>query len=100
GRRVIEEGHRRGFKVTAHLGPYSAQDAADDGIDCLEHIWSVFNYVIPADAAKRPDHRSTLDLGNPIARKLVARLARGSVAVDPTLAVFRNMLLLNDRPEY
>ena len=34
GRRVIEEGHRRGFKVTAHLGPYSAQDAADDGIDC------------------------------------------------------------------
>ena len=100
GRRVIEEGHRRGFKVTAHLGPYSAQDAADDGIDCLEHIWSVFNYVIPAEAARHPDHRSTLDLGNPIARKLVASLARGGVAVDPTLAVFRNMILLNDRPEY
>lgn len=100
GRRVIEEGHKRGMKVTAHLGPYSAQDAVDDGIDCLEHIWSVFNYVIPAEATRQPNYRSTLNLDNPITRDLTGRLVRKGVAVDPTLAVFRNMILLNDRPEY
>lgn len=100
GRKVIEEGHKRGLKVTAHLGPYSAQDAVDDGIDCLEHIWSVFNYVIPAEATKQPNYRSTLNLDNPITRDLTARITRKGVAVDPTLAVFRNMILLNDRSEY
>jgi len=47
GRAVIREGHARGLVVTGHLGAYSAQEAVEDGIDCLEHIWSVFNYAIP-----------------------------------------------------
>ena len=58
GRQVIKEGHRAGLKVTAHLGAYSAQDAVLDGIDCLEHIESVFNYIIPRpmslDARRAP----------------------------------------------
>jgi hypothetical protein len=99
GRRVIEEGHRRGLVVTAHLGPYSAQDAVSDGIDCLEHIWSVFNYIIPPDVAAQPGHRGTLDLHNPLAGALVVDLAQRKVMVDPTLAVFRNMILLSDQPE-
>jgi hypothetical protein len=99
GRRVIEEGHRRGLVVTAHLGPYSAQDAVSDGIDCLEHIWSVFNYIIPPDVAAQPGHRATLDLHNPLAGALVIDLAERQVLVDPTLAVFRNMILLSDQPE-
>jgi imidazolonepropionase-like amidohydrolase len=99
GRKVIEEGHRAGMKVTAHLGNYSAQDAVLDGIDSLEHIWSVFNFIIPADAAARPDHRANLDLQNPLAKKLIAALAERRVQVDPTLVVFRNMILLNDREE-
>jgi hypothetical protein len=99
GRRVIEEGHRRGMVVTAHLGPYSAQDAVSDGIDCLEHIWSVFNYIIPPDVAAQPGHRATLDLHNPLAGALVVDLAQRGVMVDPTLTVFRNMILLSDQPE-
>lgn len=99
GKAIIEEGHRRGFFVTAHLGAYSAQDAVADGIDGLEHIWSVFNYVIPAEAAKQPGHRGRLDLANPLCESLVAELARRKVYVDPTLAVFRNMILLCDVPE-
>lgn len=99
GKAVIEEGHRRGLIVTAHLGPYRAQDAVADGIDCLEHIWSVFNYIIPPDEAARPDHRATLNLDNPLAQDLIADLARRNVMVDPTLAVFRNMLLLQDLEE-
>ena len=69
GREVIKEGHRAGLKVMAHLGAYSAQDAVLDGVDCLEHIWSVFNYIIPAEAARQPDHRANLDLHNPQAQE-------------------------------
>jgi imidazolonepropionase-like amidohydrolase len=99
GRAIIDEGHRRGMFVTAHLGAYPAQPAVADGVDCLEHIWSVFNYVIPADVAKEPGHRGRLDLNNPLCEDLVAELARRKTFVDPTLAVFRNMILLSDVPE-
>jgi hypothetical protein len=99
GKAIIEEGHRRRLFVTAHLGSYSAQDAVADGVDGLEHIWSVFNYIIPAEAAAQPGHRGQLDLSNPLCESLVAELAKRKVFVDPTLAVFRNMILLPDVPE-
>ena len=99
GKAVIEEGHRRGLLVAAHLGPYRAQDAVADGIDSLEHIWSVFNYIIPPEAAAQPDHRATLDLTNPLAEQLIADIAKRKVLVAPTLCVFRNMLLLPDLEE-
>jgi hypothetical protein len=99
GRELINEGHRHGQRVIAHLGNYAAQDAVADGIDSLEHIWSVFNYIIPPDAAARPDHRAQLDLQNPLAQTLIALLAQRQVQVDPTLVVFRNMILLNDLDE-
>ena len=99
GRAIVEEGHRRGLFVTAHLGKYSAQQAVADGIDGLEHIWSVFNYVIPPQVAGQPGHRGTLDLDNPLCDALVADLVRSKTYVDPTLAVFRNMILLSDVPE-
>lgn len=100
GRAVIAEGHRRGLKVAGHLGAYAAQDAVADGIDALEHIWSVFNFIIPPEEAARADHRSTLDLGNPKAQALIAALAERGTFVDPTLVVHRNMLLLSDEPAY
>jgi imidazolonepropionase-like amidohydrolase len=99
GREVIEEGHRAGLRVMAHLGAYSAQDAVLDGVDCLEHIWSVFNYIIPAETARQPGHRANLDLHNPQAQSLIAALAKRQVNVDPTLVVFRNMIYLNDLEE-
>jgi imidazolonepropionase-like amidohydrolase len=99
GRAVIEQGHHRGMVVTGHLGAYSAQDAVEDGIDCLEHIWSVFNYSIPPEVASQPDHRANLDLQNPKCQALVVALAERQVAVDPTLVVFRNMIYLNDLAE-
>ena len=99
GRTIIDEAHRRKLFVTAHLGNYSAQDAVADGIDGLEHIWSVFNYVIPPDVARQPGHRGNLDLDNRVCQDLVAELARRKIYVDATLAVFRNMILLPDVPE-
>jgi hypothetical protein len=99
GRAIIDESHRRGLFVTAHLGRYSAQEAVADGVDGLEHIWSVFNYVIPSEVTQQPGHRGKLDLSNPLCESLVAELARRKTLVDPTLAVFRNMILLPDVPE-
>ncbi len=98
GRAIIEEAHRRGLFVTAHLGSYTAQEAVADGIDGLEHIWSVFNYVIPQEMSKEPGYRGRLDLHNPVCESLVAELAKRKTYVDPTLAVFRNMILLPDVP--
>lgn len=99
GKAVIEEGHKRGLFVTAHLGPYTAQQAVADGIDGLEHIWSVFNYIIPPEVTSQPGYRGRLDLNTPDCESLVAELAKRQVMVDPTLAVFRNMILLPDVPE-
>lgn len=99
GRSIIEEGHRRGLFVTGHLGAYSAQQAVNDGIDGLEHIWSVFNFVIPKEVTGQPGHRGRLDLSNPLCEDLVKQLVKQKTKVDPTLSVFRNMILLSDLPE-
>lgn len=95
GRQVIQEGHKRGLMVTGHLGLYSAQDAVADGIDSLEHIWSVFDYIIP-DGPRPTGYRSTMDLTTPKAQNLITNLAQRHVRVDPTLTIFRNAILLTD----
>lgn len=61
--------------------PYSAEQAIDDGVDCLEHIISVLQ-----GAAFPP-------------ASLVTKIKDRAVLVDPTLVVFRNMILLSDLPE-
>ena len=102
GQRIIEEGHRHGLVVTGHLGRYSAQDAVADGIDSLEHIWSVFNFILPptpTTPAARLEARANADLDSPKARELIQAIATRKVAVGPNLVVFRNMLLLHDLPE-
>lgn len=96
GKAIIEESHRRHLFVTAHLGNYRAQDAVADGVDGLEHIWSVFNYVIPGEISNQPGHRGRIDFDQPLCQSLVGELAKRKVYVDPTLAVFRNMILLPD----
>jgi hypothetical protein len=102
GRRIIEEGHRRGMFVAGHLGRYTAQDAVADGIDGLEHIWSVFNYIFPDEVPMadrwKVEYRAGIDLNTSIARSLIASLRERRVAVDPTMVVFRNQFLLVDQP--
>src|SRR5579859_2752734 len=66
---------------------------------CLEHITSVFDFIIPPDVRKVAGHRTALDLGNPLAASLIATLAKKKIMVDPTLTVFKNMLLLSDLQE-
>src|SRR4051812_18629039 len=95
GQLVIAEGHRKGLVVAGHLGRYAAQDAVADGIDCLEHIWGIIVFIVP-----RGQTRANVDLNNPKALQLIAAVKQHNVAVDPTLVVFRDMVVLGDQPEY
>ncbi len=96
GRKVIEEAHRHGMVVTGHLSEYTPLDAAEDGIDSLEHIsaGSLYGYL----SAHMTPPGAEVDLNSPVVRELVAALLAHKVMVDPTLVVFRNMLLLPDLP--
>jgi hypothetical protein len=98
GQRVIEEGHKHGLMITGHLGLYSAQDAVADGIDCLEHIWSVFDYVIP-DGPRPEGYRARMDFTTPKAQDLINAIVKNKVQVDPTLTIFRNAILMTDLKE-
>jgi hypothetical protein len=120
GKRLIEEAHRHGKWVTGHLGKYRAQDAVEDGIDSLEHISSVFDFVLPEDRPVMPplhergrysaeeladvrykiqEVEANADMAHPRVQSLIDRLVQRKVAVDPTLVVFRNWMLLRDLPE-
>lgn len=99
GRSIIEEAHRQGLFVTAHLGGYPAQQAVEDGVDCLEHLTSVFDFIIPAQSTTQPVSRGDVDLNNPLCAALVAELVKHKTFVDPTLVVLRNMILMPDANE-
>jgi imidazolonepropionase-like amidohydrolase len=76
--KVIEEGHKHGLTVSAHLPSRYVKfiDAICWGLDVVEHIWGV------------PDDSLT-----------IAKMVEQEIMVDPTLVVFKNMILLPDLPE-
>ena len=92
---AIEAAHRRGLKVTAHLCSIGFREAAQLGIDDLEHGLLVDTEFFPA---KKPDQcpppREALeDLAkmspeDPRLAALVAELVKRKVAITSTLAVF------------
>lgn len=94
GRRVIEEGHRHGLVVSGHLLDYHVADAVRDGLDCIEHIYTVSNFLL-SDA----DDRHSIDLDSDEAKRLVDLIAERGTRVDPTLIVFWGTLLFMDQPE-
>ncbi len=118
GQALVRETQRRGRWSTAHLAwGYTAQEAAADGINSLEHIGSVYEFILPpgtprwpppAERAKlAPDRlaalerevlaaKATVDVDGPEARDLIDSLVRHHVAVNPTLVVYRNWMLLRD----
>lgn len=120
GQAVIREAHRRGKWVTAHLGNYRPQDAVEDGIDCIEHIASFLDYVLPPEIPRWPtapervgmplaeqaalqrrigEAKMRVDLAATPSTDLIAAMLRHHVALDPTLVVYRNWMLLRDQPE-
>jgi len=91
---AIDEAHKRGIKVTGHLCSVTYKEAAELGIDDLEHGFFVNTQL---DPNKKPDVCSDsqgdytlghMDPNGPEAKDLFDTLIRHHVAVTSTLPVF------------
>jgi imidazolonepropionase-like amidohydrolase len=93
---AIEAAHKRGIKVTGHLCSVSYDEAADLGIDDLEHGFYVNTQL---DPGKQPDvcpptvgtpTLMKMAPGSPEATALIAKLVKKHVAITSTLPVFES----------
>jgi imidazolonepropionase-like amidohydrolase len=92
---VIDEAHRLGHKVAGHLCAVTAREAAELGIDSLEHGLVTFTDFVPGKkVGECPDSKALdkvtagLDVGSPPVRDLIRDLVTRGVAIDSTLAIF------------
>src|SRR5258708_14133137 len=94
-RAVVEEAHKRGLKVTGHLCSVGYREAAEIGIDNLEHGLLPDSEFVPD---KKPDKCPAgsavsaslrqLDLNSDAAKEMIRTLVAKNVAVTSTLPVF------------
>jgi imidazolonepropionase-like amidohydrolase len=92
-RAAVEEAHKRGLKVTGHLCSIGFREAAEIGIDNLEHGLLVDTEFVPD---KRPDvcpagsaaSLRQLDVNGPAAQETIRTLVAKNVAITSTLPVF------------
>jgi len=95
---VIDEVHKRGKKVTGHIGAVTYREAADLGIDCLEHGFFMATDFVEN---KKPDRNpaasvtrkalAELDPDGPEATALIQHLVAKGVAIDSTLVVLETL---------
>lgn len=92
-RAAVEEAHKRGLKVTGHLCSIGYKEAAEIGIDNLEHgLMADSEFVTNKKPDQCPSGVSTslrqLDLNSPQAQDMIRTLVAKNVAVTSTLPVF------------
>lgn len=96
-RRAIETAHRRGARITGHLCAVTYREAAEMGIDNLEHG---FGAMMDFVEGRQPDvcaegrpgaNLATVDPDSPQVRELLAFLIARGVAITSTLTVFEDM---------
>ena len=94
---VVQEAHRRGLKVTGHLCAVTYSEAADLGIDSLEHgLWVASDFA----SDKRPDEcpgstrvlEGILRAGWSSIRPLITKLVARGVSITSTLTVFETFV--------
>src|ERR1019366_3212416 len=92
---AIAEAHRRGLKVTGHIGKVSYREAEELGIDDLEHGFMAMSDFIagrkPGDPSNPVGTYRSLEVLNPDgpeAAGLIKALVDRHVAVTSTLAIF------------
>jgi imidazolonepropionase-like amidohydrolase len=92
---LIDEAHKLGHKVAGHLCAVTAREAAEIGIDSLEHGLVVFTDFVPGKKVGEctdPDVldkvTAGLDVNSEPVRDLIRTLVAHHVAVDSTMAVF------------
>ncbi|MFN2459823.1 MAG: amidohydrolase family protein [Candidatus Velthaea sp.] len=94
---AIDEAHKRGLKVAGHLCSIGFREAAELGIDSLEHGLFVDTEL---DPQKQPDRcpstasaRAALErtpVDGPAIRATIAALVQHHVAISSTLAIFES----------
>ena len=93
-RAAVEEAHKRGLKVTGHLCSIGYREAAEIGIDNLEHGLLPDSEFVPN---KKPDQcpgaavsasLRQLDLNSPGVKDTIRTLVAKNVALTSTLPVF------------
>jgi len=93
-RAAVEEAHKRGLKVTGHLCSIGYREAAEIGIDNLEHGLMADSEFA---ANKQPDQcpggavsasLRQLDLNSPAVSETISTLIAKNVAITSTLPVF------------
>lgn len=92
-RAAVEEAHKRGLKVTGHLCSIGYREAAEIGIDNLEHGLMADSEFV---ANKQPDQcpqgvaasLRQLDLNSAAAQEMIRTLVAKNVAITSTLPVF------------
>jgi imidazolonepropionase-like amidohydrolase len=94
-RAAVEEAHKRGLKVTGHLCSVGYREAAEIGIDNLEHGLFADSEFVPD---KKPDQcppggavaasLRQLDLNGTAAQETIRTLVARNVAITSTLPVF------------
>lgn len=80
-RAIIEEAHRRGVRVTGHLGSIGCREAADLGIDFIEHSFASCAKDLGADA-DRAGFKA--DMSDPKFQELVRHLVKARVVMVAT----------------
>jgi len=92
---AITEAHKRGMQVTGHIGKVSYREAAEMGIDDLEHGFMAMSDFIagrkPGDPSNAVGNYRSLEAMNPDAPEvasLIRELVDRHVAVTSTLAIF------------
>ena len=93
---AIEEAHKRGLKITGHLCSVTYGEAADLGIDNLEHGFLAATDFVPTKqpdtcpgqgAGPADDRRARRDMASRF-KALVKKLVDRKVALTSTLTVF------------
>jgi imidazolonepropionase-like amidohydrolase len=93
-RAAVEEAHKRGLKVTGHLCSIGYKEAAEIGIDNLEHGLLANSEYVPDKQPDKcpgvavPTSLRNLDLNSEPAKETIRVLVAKNVAVTSTLPVF------------
>jgi imidazolonepropionase-like amidohydrolase len=91
---VVREAHRRGLKVTGHIGTITYREAAEAGIDNLEHGFMASSDFMPDKKTNELDYPAarkaliSLNVNSPQMKDLIQLLVNKKVALTSTLPVF------------